>query len=105
MLWGNNKYILLCIDRFTKFPSAKIVNNTSTKKVISFLNDYFHLHGFPRKIRVDHGSCFLSSEKLLRKAQHRDYLLYKRRSQIQWASGKINLYDQIEITGNVFPIT
>ena len=58
--WGNNKYILLCIDRYTKFPSAKIVNNTSTRNVISFLNDYCHLHGFPRKIRVDHGSCFLS---------------------------------------------
>ena len=58
--WGNNKYILLCIDLYTKFPSAKIVNNTSTRNVISFLNDYCHLHGFPRKIRVHHGSCFLS---------------------------------------------
>ena len=58
--WGKQKYILLCIDRFTKFPSAKIVNNTSANSVISFPNDYRHLHGFPRKIRVDHGSCFLS---------------------------------------------
>ena len=60
--WGNNKYLLLCIDRYTKFPSAKIVNNTSTRNVISFFNDYCHLHGFPRKIRVDHGSCFLSHD-------------------------------------------
>ena len=60
--WGNNKYILLCIDRYTKFPSAKIVNNTSTRNVISFLNDYCDLHGFPRKIGVDHGSCFLSHD-------------------------------------------
>ena len=60
--WGNNKYILLCIDRYTKFPSAEIVNKTSTRNVISFLNDYCHLHGFPRKIRVDHGSCFLSHD-------------------------------------------
>ena len=60
--WGNNKYILLCIDRYTKFPSAKIVNNNSTKNVISFLNDYCHLHVFPRKIRVEHGSCFLSHD-------------------------------------------
>ena len=44
--WGNNKYILLCIDRYTKFPLAKIVNNTSKKNVISFLNNYCHLHGF-----------------------------------------------------------
>ena len=60
--WGNNKYIHLCIDRYTKFPSAKIANNTSTRNVISFLNNYCHLRGFPRKIRVDHGSCFLSHD-------------------------------------------
>ena len=60
--WGNNKYILLCIDRYTKFPSAKIVNNASTRNLISFLNNYCHLHGFPRKIRNDHGSCFLSHD-------------------------------------------
>ena len=58
----NNKYIFLCIDRFTQFPLAKIVSNTSAKNVITFLNDYCHLHGFPRKIRVDHGPCFLSSD-------------------------------------------
>ena len=56
--WGKQKYILLCIDRFTKISSAKIVNNTSASSVISFLNDYCHLHGFPRKIRVYQRSCF-----------------------------------------------
>ena len=60
--WGKQKYILLCIDRFTKFPSAKNVSNTSANSVISFLNDLCHHHGFPRKIRVDHGSCFLSHD-------------------------------------------
>ena len=61
--WGKQKKIILqCIERFTKFPSAKIVNNTSANSVTSFLNDYCHLHGFPRKIRVDHGSCFLSHD-------------------------------------------
>ena len=54
--WGSKKFILHCINRFTKFPSAKMVNNTSSNSTISFLNDYCYLHGFPRKIRVDHGS-------------------------------------------------
>ena len=58
--WGKQKYIILCIDWFTKLPLAKIVGNTSANSVISFLNDYCHLQGFPWKIRVDHGSCFLS---------------------------------------------
>ena len=106
VFWGNNKYILLCIDRFTKLPSAKIVNNTPAKNVISFLNDYCHLHGFQRKTRVDHASCFyLLISKTSVKNSTSKYLLYSRQSQIQRASGKIRLYDQIEVTGNVLRIT
>ena len=60
--WGTQKDILLYIDGITNFPSTKIVNNKSSNTVISFLNDYCHLHGFPRKIGADHGSCFLSHD-------------------------------------------
>ena len=41
--WGSNKYILLCIDRFSNFPSAKITSSTSAKTVIEFLQDYTFL--------------------------------------------------------------
>ena len=58
--WGKNKYILLCIDRFSKFPSAKITSSTSSNTVIEFLKDYFYLDGIPNSIRVDHESCFTS---------------------------------------------
>ena len=37
--WGKNKYILLCIDRFSKFPSAKSTSSTSSNTVIEFLQD------------------------------------------------------------------
>ena len=60
--WGNSKYLLLCIDRFSKFPSAKVVNNTSASSILAFMTDYCHLHGFPKSIRVDHGSCFTSND-------------------------------------------
>ena len=56
----NSKYLLLCIDRFSKFPSAKVVNNTSASSILTFMTDYCHLHGFPKSIRADHGSCFIS---------------------------------------------
>ena len=59
--WGNSKYLLLCIDRFSKFPSAKVVNNTSASSILSLMTDYCHLHGFPKSIRADHGSCLLVS--------------------------------------------
>ena len=58
--WGNSKYLLLCIDRFSKFPSAKVVNNTSASSILTFMTDYCHLHRFPKSIRADHGSCFTS---------------------------------------------
>ena len=57
---GLNKYILICIDRFSKFSSAKFTSSTSSKTVIEFLQDYIFLHGIPYSIRVDHASCFTS---------------------------------------------
>ena len=60
MSWGNSKYLLLCIDYFSKFPSAKVVNNTAASSILTFMTDYCHLHGFPKSIRADHGSCFTS---------------------------------------------
>ena len=42
--WGLCNYILICIDRISKFPSAKISSSTSTETVIEFLTDCIHLH-------------------------------------------------------------
>ena len=60
--WGSNKYIFLWIDRFSKFPSAKITSSTSAKTVIEFLQDYIFLHGIPYSIRLDHATCFTSQD-------------------------------------------
>ena len=60
--WGNSKYLLVCINRFSKFPSAKVVNNTSASSIWAFMTYYCHLRGFPKSIRVDHGSCFASND-------------------------------------------
>ena len=60
--WGNSKFLLLCIDSFAKFPSTKVVNNTSASSLLSFMSDYFHLHGFPKSLRSDQGSCFISND-------------------------------------------
>ena len=60
--WGSSKYLLTCVDCFSKFPSAKVVNNTSAASILSFMSDYCHFHGFPKSIRVDHGSCFISND-------------------------------------------
>ena len=53
--WGNSKYLLACIDRFSKLPSVEVVNNTSASSLLSFMSDHCHLHGFPKSIRIEHG--------------------------------------------------
>ena len=59
---GNKKYILVCVDRFSKFSSAQITSSTSAKSIISYLSKYISLHGIPRTIRTDQGSSFISKE-------------------------------------------
>ena len=61
-MWGTKKYILVCVDRFSKFPSAQITSSASAKSIINFLSKYIALHGIPRTIRTDQGSSFISKE-------------------------------------------
>ena len=60
--WGINLYFLLCIDRFSKFPVAKITSSTSSKTFIDFVQDYIFLHGIPYSIRVGPAYCFTSQD-------------------------------------------
>ena len=55
-------YILVAIDRFSKWPTAQICKITDTRTVLKFLTKYFTDNGTPRTIRTDNGSCFKSSE-------------------------------------------
>ena len=53
-------YILVAIDRFSKFPSVMLTKSTSAKKIVKFLRSYIRNHGIPESIRTDHGSGFHS---------------------------------------------
>ena len=44
---GRDQYILTCIDRFSKFPTAKLVNSTHTQNVLKFMEKYTQIHGIP----------------------------------------------------------
>ena len=53
-------YILVCIDRFSKYSSAKIVKkNPNATNSERFLLKYFKLHGTPRQIRLDQARCLI----------------------------------------------
>ena len=59
----NGEYqIVIAIDRFSKWPTAKIRKSSETKEVINFLKQNFNLHGLPEKIQTDKGG-----ERLYRK--------------------------------------
>ena len=57
-----NVYILVAIDRFSKWPTAQICKNTDSQTIIKFLMKYCADNGTPQTIRTDNGSCFKSKE-------------------------------------------
>ena len=55
---GVKIFLLVDIDRFSKFPSGLITKTTAAKKVTKFLESYIRIHGLPHSIRTDHVSGF-----------------------------------------------
>src|SRR6266498_4955978 len=54
-----NKYIVVAIDYFTKYPEARALTNANAKSVANFIyEDVICRHGCPRKIISDRGSHF-----------------------------------------------
>ena len=53
-------YILVAIDRFSKFPLVMLTKTTSAKKIVKILRSYIRNLGIPESIRTDHGSGFNS---------------------------------------------
>ena len=50
---GNNIYILVTIDRYSKYPSAMNARSTGGKKITKFLKTYIQHHSIPRSIKTD----------------------------------------------------
>ena len=57
-LKGKKIYLLVAIDRYSKFPSVKITKLTRGKSSIKFLSTYIDTHGIPESIRTDQFSGF-----------------------------------------------
>ena len=47
--------ILIAIDRFSNWPTAKICKTSETKEVTSFPSNQFSLYGIPEIIKSDEG--------------------------------------------------
>ena len=57
---NNEIYILVAIDRFSRYPSAVVHPNCDASTAIDFLQKYCEFHGIPRSIRCDQAQAFKS---------------------------------------------
>ena len=55
---GKQIYLLVAIDRYSKFPSVKVTKSTGGKSTIKFLRTYIDTHGIPESIKTDKFSGF-----------------------------------------------
>ena len=57
-----NIYLLVSIDRFSKWPMAKICQNTGAETAIKFMEQYITINGVPKTIRCDNASAFTGNQ-------------------------------------------
>ena len=57
-----NNYILVKVDRVSRYPHAEIFNNCNTNTAIEYLESYCKVHGIPRSIRCDQAQAFKAKE-------------------------------------------
>ena len=60
----NNPFILIAVDKNSRWPVAKICKNTNHETVISFLDEYINVYRVPKQIKSDKGGAFISKEYL-----------------------------------------
>ena len=74
-LTNNNKdtYILVTVDRYSRYPHAEIYNNCDTDTAINYLKDYIKFHGIPRSKKCDQAQAFKAEKfwNFLQGKQHK----------------------------------
>ena len=78
---------LIAVDRFSKWPRAKICKTADTKEVSNFLINSFNLHGIPEKIKSDKGGAFISKEYKVfcKNRKNRNRILYTLTTYGKWS--------------------
>ena len=59
---GIKQYFITSVDRYSKYPTADILNNGSGTNLIKFLKKYIYNHGVLRTIRLDQARCFTAKK-------------------------------------------
>ena len=56
------KYLLVMVDKFTKWIEAKPVKTAESGPVIDFISEVVHRYGVPHSIITDNGSNFTANK-------------------------------------------
>lgn len=59
---STGEYLLVVIDRYSRFPEVEIVRSTKASTVIPKLDKIFAMHGIPTVIKSDNGPPYNSQE-------------------------------------------
>ena len=59
---SGNRYLLVIVDEFSRFPFAYPCKDLSSRTVIAALTDLFGIFGFPNYIHSDNGSSLIAAE-------------------------------------------
>ena len=57
-----NYYILVSVDRLTRYPHAQVFKGCDTEIAFKYLSEYCQSHGIPRSIRCDQAQAFKARE-------------------------------------------
>ena len=49
---NKDAYILVSIDKWSKFPTSKVVSNTTADIAIKFMQRYISNNGVPRRLKI-----------------------------------------------------
>ena len=55
-------FFLACVDRFSKFPTVEVFEKANGPNVLKLLEDYIHIHGVPRNIRLDQARSLIGNK-------------------------------------------
>ena len=58
----NHKYILVCMDEFSRYPEIEIIPSTNEKYLIPKFEKIFSTHGIPITMKSDNGPPFNGSK-------------------------------------------
>ena len=69
-------YILVGVDRFSRFPYAKVVTNNKADTIIRFMQNHIVNQGVPRAIRCDQAQGFRAKKFLIYCKSHNIKLIF-----------------------------